>query len=204
VGKLARTLSKQIDAEIFAKKYAPVKEVLTIVGAGAFLVASVAIPNLPRGLKPFLKDEDERDAYKRFNIRHLKQTLERLEKQKLVERSFENGEWIIKITRKGRQKILRYALDELEIEKPPYWDRKWYLVVFDIPEDYKARRDTFTQYLKAWGFYPFQKSVYLHAYSTCLEPIEFLREHLGVGKYVRILTVSKIENDREFRGFFGV
>ncbi len=203
IDELAKILAKQIDAEIFERKYAPVREVLKLVGAGAFLAASVVAPGLPRALKPFRTDSEEYEAYKRFNIPYLKQNLKRLERQKLVEIDEEEGVQVIKITDAGRQKILRYALNELAVEKPKYWDGQWYLVSYDIPECFKEIRRAFQDYLKAWGFYPLHKSVYLHAY-PCQDQIEFLREYFGVGKWVRIFTVTKIENDRSFRAFFGV
>lgn len=205
VDKLATALSKQIDAEIWERKTAPVREVLFLVGTGAFLAASVAIPNLPKALGPLLfKDSDDRDAFKRFNIPRLKQTLKRLERQKLVEINLnDDGCHEIKITEAGRQKVLRYALDELAIKKPKNWNGQWHLVSYDVPEDLKPIRNSLNDYFKAWGFYPLHKSVYLHAYPV-EEAVEFLREFLGVGECVRILTVTKIEDDKVFREFFGV
>lgn len=203
VDRLAEVLSKQIDAEIFERKYTPVKEILVLVGVGAFLAASIAVPNLPRALKPFLKDDKDYHAYKRFNIPYLKQTLKRLAEQKLVEVSSEKGQQVVKITEAGRQKVLRYALDELAIKKPKNWNGQWHLVSYDVPEDLKSIRNVLNDYFKAWGFYPLQKSVYLHAYPV-EEAVEFLREFLGVGECVRILTVTKIEDDKVFREFFGV
>ncbi|MFZ5366454.1 MAG: hypothetical protein ACOZBZ_04185 [Patescibacteria group bacterium] len=203
IESLAKNLAKQIDKEIFKKKYAPVKDILVLVGAGAFLTASLVIPNLPVALKPFLADEKEYEAWKRFNIPYLKRTLKRLAKQKLVEISEEEGKQIVKITDRGRRKILKYALDELEIEKPKFWDGKWRLLSYDIPKELKGVARIFREYLKSWGFYPLHESVYLHAY-PCEEKIEFLREYLGVGEHVRIFTVLRIENDKQFRDFFGI
>ncbi len=99
---IARSLAKQIDKKVFEKKYASVKTVLTIVGVGAFLAASVAMPNLPLALKPFLSNEEEDEAWKRFNIPYLKRTLKRLAQQKLVEIEVEGKMQIIKITAAGR------------------------------------------------------------------------------------------------------
>jgi len=84
VDYIAKTLTKQIDKEIFNKKYAKVQDVLRLVGAGAFLAASIAIPSLPQVFLPFL-NTDEYEAFKRFNFPYLKRTLKRLEEQKLVE-----------------------------------------------------------------------------------------------------------------------
>lgn len=205
IDQLAKVLSKQIDKEIFEKKYAPAKQVLVLIGAGVFLTASVLMPNLPLALKPFLdqKRKDEREVWKRFNIPYLKRTISRLEKQKLVEASEENGMQIIKITKEGRRKIVKMGLDELEIKKPKIWDRRWRLISFDLPEKLADIRKVLVEYLTVWGFYPLHESVYLHAWS-CFKEVDFLREYLGVGEYVRIFTVSEIENDKLFRGFFGV
>lgn len=206
IEELAKVLSKQIDKKVFERKSAPVKEVLILVGAGVFLAASVVMPNLPLALKPFLKyreDREEDKIWKKFNIPYLKRTIERLENQKLVEIAVEDGKQTVKITKSGSQKIFKFALDELSIEKPKIWDRKWILVSFDLPETLAGIRKALVEYMRAWKFYPLHKSVYLHAY-PCLKEIEFLREYLGIGEYVRIFTVTKIENDKLFKDFFGV
>lgn len=200
---LAKVLSKQIDREIFERKYVSARKVLKLVAAGAFLAASFAIPNLPIALKPFLRNNDEREIWKRFNIPYLKRTIQRLERQKLIEVDEEEKRQVVKITDNGRRRILKFALDELEIKKPKLWDRKWRLISFDLPEKLSRERKILVEYLKVWGFYPLHKSVYLHAY-PCLREIEFLREYLGVGEYVRMFLVSSIENDQLFRDFFGI
>lgn len=205
IDELAKILNKQIDGKAFERKYAPAKDVLKLVGAGAFVAASLLMPGLPLVLKPFLDDarRNEREVWKRFNIPYLKRTLQRLEEQKLVEYGEENGMQVIKITNQGRQRVIRMALDDLEIKKPKVWDRRWRLVSFDLPEKMANTRKVLVKYLSAWKFYPLHKSVYLHAY-PCLKEVGFLREYLGVGEYVRTFTIIVIENDRQFRSFFGV
>jgi hypothetical protein len=203
IAQLAQTLSKQIDFKIFKKKYMPAAEILKLVGMGIFLAASIAIPNLPIALKPFLVRDDKREAWKRFNIPFLKRTLKRLEKQKLVEIKEENGIQVVELTERGKKRILRYSLEELEIKKPKFWDESWRLVSYDIPNELKFQRRFFHHYLLAWGFYPLHESSLLHAY-PCEKEVEFLREYLGISEYVRIFKVAKIENDRLFRDFFGV
>lgn len=205
IDQLAKTLARQVDKEIFEKKYAPAKTILKLVGAGVFLMAAVVMPGLPVVLKPFLdqKRKEEYEVWKRFNIPYLKRTLMRLEKQKLVEIADENNRQVIKITNQGKQKIIKMALDELVVEKPKVWDGKWRLVSFDLPEKLAQERKRFVEYLRTWGFYPLHKSVYLHAY-PCFKQIEFLREYMNVGEYVRNFVVSKIENDKLFKDFFGV
>ena len=203
IDQLARVLSRQIDRKDFDRKYAPAKTVLTLVGAGAFLALAAAVPNLPKALKPFLRELEDEDyeAWKRFNIHYLKRTINRLEKQKLVEIGEEDGEQVVKITSLGRKKILKYALSDLEIKKPKIWDRKWRLVSFDLPQKMATTRKILVETLRSWGFYPLHKSVYLHAY-PCLNEVDFLREYLGAGKYVTMFMVTDIENDKLFREHF--
>lgn len=200
---LAKSLTKQIDKEIFEQKYAPIKDILKLVGAGAFLAASLAFPTLPMAIKPFLKNPEEYEAWKRFNIPYLKRTLQRLEEQKLVEISEEKNVQVVKITNSGRRKILRFAIDELALKKPHSWNGSWTLVTYDIPEKFHWERDIFREYLKAWKFFRIEKSVFLHAY-PCQKEIDFLREYLRLGEFINIFLVSKIEKDKPFRDFFGI
>lgn len=199
---IAKTLSRQIDKEILRKKYATPSAILKLVGTGAFLAASAAIPNLPHILKPLL-NENEYEAWKRFNIPYLKRTLKRLEKQKLVIIKEEGNFQIVEITDTGRKRVLKYAINELVIEKPKFWDRKWRLISYDIPIKNKSLGKVFREYLRAWGFYPLHESVFLHAY-PCEKQVEFLREYLGISEYVQIFQVSAIENNKLFKEFFGV
>lgn len=203
IEEIAKKLSEKIDKEALERRYASTKDVLKLVGAGVFLTASIAMPGLPRVLKSFVSNDQEYRAWKRFNIVYLKRTLSRLEKQRFVEVGEEKGMQVVKITDRGRKKILKFALDEIGIEKPKLWDKKWRLVSYDIPTQLKSLRDVVREYLSAWRFYPLHESVFLHAY-PCEKQVEFLREYLGIGKYVRIFTVSYIENDVPFREFYGL
>lgn len=203
IEKISANLSKQIDRELFTKKYARTADVLKLVGTGIFLAGAVVVPGLPLVLKPFLKRENEYEIWKRFNIPYLKRTIHRLEKQKLVELGEEEGKQVVKITQAGKKRILKFAIDELAVKKPSNWDGKWMMVSYDIPERNKKLRRVFQEYLRVWGFYPLHESVFLHAY-PCEDHIVFLREYLGIGEYVRVFYVSKIENDGHFKKFFGI
>lgn len=203
IGDIAKSLSRKIDKEVFNKKHARTVDILKLVGMGAFLAASIAVPNLPQILKPFLKDENEFIVWKRFNVPYLKRILQRLEKEKLVNIKDDKNYQVVEITERGRRRILKCALDELVVEKPKSWDGKWRLISYDIPKKYTSMRKILREYLHNWGFYPLHESVFLHAY-PCGKQVEFLREYLGIGEYVRFFSVSRIENDRPFRDFFDI
>lgn len=202
VDQLSKILLKQINDEIFRERRAKVEPVLKLVAAGLLLAGTAVFPTLPQVLAPFFR-KDEYEAWKRFNLPYLKRTLDRLERQKLVETFKENGFQVVKITENGKKRVLKCALDELAVEKPKNWNGTWWLISYDLPQNLINQREILRDHLRAWGFYPLHESVYLHAY-PCFRQVEFLREYLGIGQYLRIFKVSRIENDQHFRDFFGV
>ena len=202
IEQISKILAKQIDSDITKQSYAKAGEILKLVGAGLFLASSLVVPNLPRMLAPLFQG-GEKEAWKRFNVPYIKRTIDRLEKQKLIEIFQKDGEEMIKVTELGKIKILKMSLDKLTLEKPNDWDGKWWIVSYDLPRFLKSKRNIFREYLKVWRFYPLQESVFIHAY-PCKPQIDFLREYLGIAKYVRTIKASGIENDTIFREFFGV
>lgn len=198
-----KLLEEERTKERLVSKLATAEDVLKLVALGAFVAGSVVMPNLAKLAKPLLKDLDSDDSWKRFNIPFLKRKLNRLEKQKLVSYRTEGTKQVVEITAAGRKRVLKFALDELWIVKPATWNGRWWLVTYDIPKGFDNERNQISQCLKMWGFYPLEDSVFLHAY-PCEKEVTFLREFLGIGEYVRIFFVDKIENDQLFRDFFGV
>jgi len=203
--EIALTLKRKIIRQEREIKYAKVKDVLIILASGTLLATSFIMPGvakiLPNPLSDYEKDWEE---WKRFNPSFLRRTLERLKKQKLVKvREGENGLTTIEITSAGKRKILKYALEDLEIAKPNFWDGKWRLIIYDIPHYNRHLSNLLSQTLKNLGFWQLQKSVYLIPY-PCQPQVEFLREYFGLGDNVLILEVNKIENDKPFRDYFGI
>ncbi len=202
---LSKTLAGQIKSDNFEKTFASTKEVLELVGMGVFVAASFAMPGFPRALKSYvnLQNLDAPEPWRRFNIKYLKRTLKRLEKQKLVAITESNGQQIVTITDHGRRKILKFSLDSVVIKQPKHWDGVWRLVSYDVPDEFYLLRRQIKEYLKAWGFYELHESAYLHAY-PCEKEVEYLREYLGAGQYLRIIKAIEIENDKPFRDYFDV
>lgn len=101
----------------------------------------------------------------------------------------------ISLTDKGRKKAKKYQIDDLLIVRPKKWDGLWRVVIFDIPDTQKIKRNAFRGKLKELGFYSLQKSVWLHPFN-CNKEISFLREFFGLDKkQIEVLLVKNIEND---------
>lgn len=203
IKNLSLTLLHSLEKQDRDRKIKTTKEILTIIGTGFLVAGSLVMPGIPRLINLIISNPKDDISWKRLNIPYLKRKLRRLEAQKLIEFSFSGKTQTITITNKGKRKILRYALDEMTVEKPDHWNGKWYLISYDIPLEADTARHVFKDYLKQWNFYPLHESVYLHAY-PCFDQVEFLRSYLNIAEYVRIFTVTHIENSQEFKDFFGI
>jgi len=112
-----------------------------------------------------------------------------------------NGACQIILTEKGKKKVIAFDLDNIVIKKPAFWDKKWRVVTFDIPESKRPARNALRQKLNDLGFYSLQKSVFVHPYN-CLDEIEFIAEIFQVRSYVRFFEAIKVTNESELKLHF--
>jgi len=107
----------------------------------------------------------------------------------------------ISLTKEGRKKAGKYSVDNLEIKKPKIWDKKWRIVVFDIPNLTKIKREAFRGKLKELGFYKLQQSVWIYPYD-CRKEIGLLRQFFGLNQKELKLVAGEIEKDASLREIF--
>src|SRR3989338_1452058 len=184
------------------------KEVLALLGAGTFLAVSIIFPGFPMAAKPFIDIVKEagrnkrQKEWERFNLWRLRQVIKRMQNSKLVEVKEEKGVPIIKITHKGKQKLLRYKIDEMVLDESN-WDSKWRLVIYDVQTGKRANSEMFRIMLNKLRFLKLQKSVYLTPFK-CEDEIEYLRLLFEIGNEVQILKVGSLENEAAYRRYFGI
>jgi CRISPR-associated endonuclease Cas2 len=129
--------------------------------------------------------------------------------QHAVSRLRNNG--YIQIVKKNNQKFLRLTqsgelsilMQKAKIHKEKIWDRKWRILVFDIPENSKEKRALLRYLLKRNNFFKLQASVYITPYSFNREAIIYLKNS-GLMDYIRILRVDEIDDDRSLKKYFGL
>lgn len=125
-----------------------------------------------------------------------------LYKSKFIEeRQEKDGKITLIISEAGKKKVLSYQLEEMTIKKPKAWDKKWRLVIFDIPETKKKIRDALRLKLKELGFYELQKSVFVHPFE-CRDEIDFVVEFFGLRPFVRFAVVEYIDNELHLKKIF--
>jgi len=124
--------------------------------------------------------------------------------QSLLQRGFlvwqKNGQKsYLALTEKGRA-FLASKKTEFKIKKEK-WDNKWRIIIFDITEGKRFRRDRLREQLKTLKFVNLQKSVWLTPYS-CEELVSLLRQDIKIGRSLIYLVTERFEGDIWLRKHF--
>ncbi len=113
-----------------------------------------------------------------------------------------NGQAFISLTKEGKKKAGKYVIDELQIEKPRRWDRKWRIVVFDIPNATRLTREVLRGKLIEFGFYKLQQSIWIFPYD-CEKQIMLLRKFFGLtSKHLQLIVAEKMEDELKLKKLF--
>lgn len=139
-----------------------------------------------------------------INPYSLRRAIVNLYKSKLIScQEATDGTIKLILSERGRNKAMAYRLDQMKIKKTKRWDKKWRMVIFDIPEKTRKARDILRFHLKQLGFCELQKSVFIQPY-PCQQEIEFLVEFYNIRKYVRFGILKEIDNELDLLEHFGL
>ena len=121
-------------------------------------------------------------SFKKMTIR---QSLRRLENYGFIERKESKYE----LTMKGA-KLVRYILNIKKSQKK-LWDKKYRVVIFDIPEKKRRVRDWLRQELNLLGYQKLQNSVFIGKLPLPSEVIEEIKKE-KISNCVNYLLVDKV------------
>jgi DNA-binding transcriptional regulator PaaX len=142
--------------------------------------------------------------WRRINREQLKRSIIALHNLGVVKtRKNNDGTMEIILTEKGKKIAKRYSLDSLKIKKMRRWDKKWRMVIFDVPEKKRGARDVFRFHLKQLGFYELQHSVWVHPYK-CTGEIQYLIDFFHVSQYVHLVEATTISSDEFLKKKFNL
>ncbi len=132
------------------------------------------------------------DQYRKHQFNHL---VWRTLKAGYIEKIEKDGEIYLRITSQGTKKIQR-DFPLLQLQNKP-WDHKWRIVMFDIKEIQKRKRDYLREKLRELGFGMLQESVFITPHDIIRDFLEFA-ESIGLRDSVDILEAAYISgNSRE-------
>ncbi len=162
----------------------------TLTIAAPFFV-SILIPKIIRCV---IRSRKEKQSF--CNV------FSKLKRKGLIKIAQQNGQIYISLTAEGKKKAGKYQIDNLEIKKPKKWDGKWRILIFDIKENQRIKREALRGKLKQLNLFKLQNSVWIHPYEFRKEA-GLLRSFFGLTKdEMQTIIADKIENDKKAKLFF--
>lgn len=120
-----------------------------------------------------------------INRSALSQSLKRLRERGMIDFVGTN-EILIKLNVKLNEKLdKKMKIGEGE------WDKKWRLVIFDIPEKHRKARNLIRFKLKEWGFKRLQDSVWSTKVNCTNEFREYVKD-VGISDWVMVVESDNI------------
>lgn len=177
------------------------KEILLYLAlTGAITIAATSPYFLLNIVKSIVRNQ--KYLKKKFTERKIAQAIERLKRNRLIILNEKENKFKVELTEKGKRVVKEIEFENLKLERPSVWDKKWRVVIFDIPDKYKKRaREALREKLKKLDFCLLQKSVWVIPY-PCEKEIQFLCELFEITPFVNILTADSIHNDIKLKKYF--
>ncbi|MCL5666647.1 MAG: hypothetical protein M1383_02655 [Patescibacteria group bacterium] len=127
-------------------------------------------------------------------------TVSSLKRQGFIKMIRKRDEKFIKLTSKGELELL---IQKAGVKKIDKWDGKWRLLIFDIPEKAREKRDLLRGLLKRNNFAKLQASVFVSPYPLNREAVTYIKT-VGLVDYIRLLKVEEINDDQNLKKHFGL
>lgn len=177
------------------------KEMLKLSAKEVFL-SIVDLTAEVAGMNYYYRKGVEEYLLKReFEKKEIAERFKYLRRAGYIETFMDENNRCVEITPKGKEYLKKINYTELKITRSEKWDKKWRVVIFDIPEDHKDRRDMFREKLLNLGFELIQKSVYVYPFE-CTNEIAFLKECTLTTNNVIIMISDIIEGEEKILNRF--
>lgn len=170
---------------------------LAAVMIGGVVLVAATVPNAAQLLKYF-------PGYKkgaRFNYQ-AKSALGRLAAKGMIVFVENDGKRYARITERG-ERMLQMEKEKTAITKKRRWDRRWRIVIFDIPGRRKNVRTNIRRFMQEYGFVRLQDSVWIYPYD-CEDLIALVKADFRIGADVLYMIVERLEMDKHLREHFAL
>lgn len=163
---------------------------------GTLISAVVLAPNVIKTIKYFGWMPTIRNP--KYSLEN---AINRLKRKELILLEKKDGKDFYKITQKGKFYLYKHESGDYAIRKPKKWDKRWRLIIFDIPEKDRFQRDNIRLMLQNIGCVCLQNSVWVHPYD-CEDVVDLLKINYEIGDEVLYIIAEKIEGDENLKKHF--
>jgi DNA-binding transcriptional regulator PaaX len=134
------------------------------------------------------------------NKKKFRKATDRLRRRNLIFGERQGRNIIFDLTDEGRIEADKIKL-KLGMAKSKRWDGKWRIIIFDVPEKLRGKRDLLRKELVEFGFMLLQKSVWAYPFPL---PKEFLDlwESAGILKHCVIIEAARVLNSDSLKAFY--
>ncbi|MDO8552964.1 MAG: hypothetical protein Q7S01_05615 [bacterium] len=172
------------------------KAVLATIAISGVLLVTMAAPNTLQLLKYV-------PGIRRYRFNQQAETaLSRLAQKKWITFERHNGKRFARITEAGRHAFMaENRKNKLIPLIKRRWDKRWRVVIFDVPEKRRDVRDRLRSMMREFGFEHLQDSVWVYPYD-CEDMVALLKAELKIGFSVLYMVVEQIENEKYLKERF--
>ena len=176
------------------------KDILSWLAIGGAVVLAASSPYFIHNLINGLAKRNR----KSYNNKKAYDTFYRLRKEGCINFSQRGGQLYINLTERGKRRAGVYKINDLQLNQSKRWDGLWRIVIFDIKEKRRIKREALRGFLKRLEFYPLQRSVWISPYE-CRDEVRLLKDFFGFkDEEVRLIITRDIEDDSKLRKHFSL
>jgi len=127
-----------------------------------------------------------------------------LKKKGMIHVEYRGQQMYISLTKQGAKRAGKYKIDDLKIKKSNVWDKKWRILIFDIADKQRIKREALRGKIKELGLFQLQKSVWVSPYDFKKE-MAILRDFFGLANSeMKLIEASDIEDDKLIKDYFNL
>ncbi len=141
-------------------------------------------------------------GWKEINRSNLNRAVRSLYRSHLVRKErHTDGSVTMVLTHEGTRMALRYNLVTLKLSREKVWDKRWRVVMYDVPEGMRTLRECLLHTLKHLGFHELQQSVLVYPHE-CRKELEFFIEAYEAREYIRYFEADYIDDATQLKKLF--
>ena len=180
------------------KKKTTAVQILKAIALSGMVVVAMSSPYFGLGVLKGIKNYNDKKTWRKFY-----NSLHYLKRRGYVKINNHGDQLNVVLTKNGKKIFETVNIETMEIQHHGNWDKKWRIVIFDVPNTKSKNRIAFSQKLRNLGFIMVQKSVWAYPYE-CYKEIAILRKFYEIEKFVSYFETIKPEDEIIWRGKFNL